>query len=76
MASQRLDVGGRSVAFDIGWARVDPERVVGELARDETSRLRLVETDHDIDLAPGERGQLRQRHQLQAHARVALGEVP
>ena len=75
MALQRLDVGRRAVALHVSRARVDPERIVGELAGDEAARLRLVEADDDIHLAARERGQLRQRHQLQPHARVALGEV-
>ena len=74
-ALQRLDVGGRAIALEIRRAGVDPERIVGEPAGDEASRLRLVEADHDVDLAPRERGQLRQRRQLQAHGRMALGEV-
>ncbi len=71
----RLDVRGRAVAFHVGGARINAERIVGELAGDEASRFRLVEADDHVDLAPRERGQLRQRHQLQAHARMALGEV-
>ena len=75
VASQRRDVRRRAVAFEVSRARIDSERVVGELAGDKASRLRLVEADHDVDLAPGEGRQLGQRHQLQTHARMALGEV-
>ena len=75
VALQRVDVGWRAVAFEVGSARVNPERVIGELAGDEAAGFRLVEADHDVDLAARERRQLRQRHQLQAHARMALGEV-
>ena len=66
---------GRAVALEVGGARVNAERIVGEPAGDEASRLRLVEADDDIDLAARERRQLRQRHQLQAHGRMTLGEI-
>ena len=75
VALQRRDVGRRAVALEVCGAGVDPERVVGQLAGDEPPRFRLVEANDDIDLAPRERGQLRQRHQLEAHARMTLGEV-
>ncbi len=72
---QRLDVGRRAVALEVSRARINAERIIGEPAGDEATRFRLVETDDDVDLAARERGQLRQRHQLQAHRRMALGEV-
>ena len=75
MALERRDVGGRAVALEIGGARIDAERIVGELARDEAAGLRLVEADDHVDLAARERRELRQRHELQPHAGMALGEV-
>ena len=75
MALQRLDVSRRAIALEVGGARINAERIIGEPAGDEPSRLRLVEPDHHVDLSARERGQLRQRHQLQADRRMALGEV-
>ena len=63
------------MALHVSRAGVDPERVIGELAGDEAAGFRLVEADDDVDLAARQRGQLRQRHELESHARVALGEV-
>jgi hypothetical protein len=75
VALQRLDVGRRAIVLEVGSARVNAERIIGEPAGDEAAGLWLIEADHHVNLAARERRQLRQRHQLQAHGGMTLREV-
>ena len=56
VAPQRIDIGRQAIALRVGRARIDPERIVGELPRNEATRFRLVEADHHVDLPPRQRG--------------------